>query len=57
MPSNAYNKFDKTIRRCESLVESYSTLHELSQGDDMLPGREILCAVQWCWGFQHSMHM
>lgn len=35
MPSNAYNKFDKTIRRCESLVESYSNLHELSQGDDM----------------------
>ena len=33
MSSKAYQKFLKTIRRCESVVASYDTLRQLSQTD------------------------
>jgi len=37
MATNAYTKFIKTIRRCESLVASYQELHRQSQTDQNIP--------------------
>lgn len=37
MPSKAHAKFIKTIRRCESLAESYKTLHEMTEEEARPP--------------------
>lgn len=37
MPSNAYDKFLKTIRRCETLTSSYETLHKMNAADSDVP--------------------
>jgi hypothetical protein len=36
MTSKAFKKFKKTIRRCESLVDLYNTLHTQSQTDSRI---------------------
>jgi len=33
VPSNAHNKFVKTIKRCESLVNSYNQLQAIDQAN------------------------
>lgn len=44
LPTKAYEKFLKTVRRCESLVESYKKLHLLDQekGEDIPTPKDIV---------------
>ncbi len=43
MPSNAYDKFSKTINRCETLVRSYAALHTMNTNDPNVPApKDIL---------------
>ncbi|PAU72725.1 HEPN domain-containing protein [Vreelandella alkaliphila] len=44
MPSKAYEKFIKTVRRCESLVDSYKRLREIDQenGVDVPTPKDIV---------------
>lgn len=44
MPTKAYDKFLKTVRRCESLVESYKKLQALDQanGEDIPTPKDIV---------------
>jgi hypothetical protein len=37
LASNAFGKFKKTTKRCETLVGSYSSLHALAKDDDTVP--------------------
>ncbi|PWB37354.1 hypothetical protein DCO47_04610 [Pseudomonas sp. NDM] len=48
MPSNAYAKFHKTARRCDTLVSAYTTLHALNGNEapkDIVRGAVVLAVA------------